>query len=79
MQSPDISTEDIKSLCDSFYFIWVGFMCPLPFLLENRARICKRLRSPGIDSEESILRNDSASLFSRVGRYDKGYRTGPPG
>ncbi len=29
-------------------------MCPLPFLLENRARSCKRLRSLGIDSEESI-------------------------
>ncbi len=36
-----------------------------------RARICKRLRSPGIDS---------ASLCSLAGRnYKKGWRTGPPG
>jgi hypothetical protein len=36
-----------------------------------RARICKRLRSPGIDS---------ANLCSLAGRYVKlGRRTGPPG
>jgi hypothetical protein len=43
--------------------------------VEPRARICKRLRSLGIDSEGI----DSASLCSLAGRYDKqGYRTGPP-
>ncbi len=39
-----------------------------------RVRICKRLRSPGIDSKEGI---DFASLCSQTGRYDKyGCRTG---
>ncbi len=36
----------------------------------SRVRICKRLRSPGIDS---------ASLCRLAGRYDKVAVTGPPG
>ncbi len=41
-----------------------------------RARICKRLWSPGIDSGEST----PLSLCSLAGRYDKkGCLTGPPG
>jgi hypothetical protein len=42
-----------------------------------RARICKRLCSPGIDSKESIL---PAYVASLAGRYvKKGCRTGLPG
>jgi hypothetical protein len=43
----------------------------LSFCAEFRARICKHLRSPGIDS---------VSLCSLVGQYDNPIcRTGPPG
>ncbi len=41
-----------------------------------RARICKRFRSPGIDSKESI----STGPWSLEGLYDNPiFRTGPPG
>jgi hypothetical protein len=41
-----------------------------------RARICKRLRSPGIDSQKSI---PLAYVAWRAGTTKKGCRTGPPG
>jgi hypothetical protein len=43
------------------FFVWTGLTSREPHLLpgrlkpQTRARICKRLWSPGIDSEESIL------------------------
>ncbi len=49
------------------------------FLLQTVlwARICERLWSPGIDSEESI---SPTYICSLTGRYEKeGCRTGPPG
>jgi hypothetical protein len=44
------------------------FTCLYSILFETRARICKRLRSPGIDSEKSIPR---AYVAWRAGTTNK--------
>jgi hypothetical protein len=45
-------------------------------VLPYRARICKRLRRPGIDSKESI---PPAYVACRAGTSKRGCRTGRPG
>ncbi len=79
---PFLQRKDIQIV---FYYIlfcicewpWKCLVNPLAIQAPtSRARICKRLRSPGIDPKKSI---PPAYVAWRSGTSKKGCRTGPPG
>jgi hypothetical protein len=70
-------TMDSWGWRSAVYWPFLGLSPTILFPLNSRARICKRSRSPGIDSEELIPPTYVAWRAGTANR--EGCRTGPPG